>query len=240
MVGKSAVPGVPGKEEHHPILLLLKVLFLAALLAASGINWYIVYLLARDTTDFARVRKFAGIAGGFLFTLFILIIVAVIVLFFTGGEALLFRKGLVSAQGFVAFTFFIFIIVVAGIDFAIMPIAKGLIDVDPVEANQDPAKSKMTKLAIAGAGFGTGIIALALFYYAIRGYFASKKTKTTTVTSVPGLSPGGVSPTVSPGGLGKRGQEIEMSPVTPVPVNNGAAAAAEARKQLEIQRAAEH
>jgi hypothetical protein len=57
-----------------------------------------------------------------------------------------------------------------------MPTCKYLAGLPIEEANNNPDKAKLKKLAIAGAGFGTGLIVIFLFYYALRGYLASKRT----------------------------------------------------------------
>lgn len=173
----------PGKaKKKTPFFAILRLLLVASLLAATGIDWYIVFLLSQSETNFWRVRKMAGIAGGFLISLMVLILVVVIGLMFTGAGAVLFKGGIGSIDFFVSVIFFIFIGCVMGINFAIMPIAKDLGDQvenappQTVEfVNQSEQKDKLFKLAIAGAGFGTGLIALFIFYYMVYGLIASKK-----------------------------------------------------------------
>ena len=164
-----------GKDDGGPLLKLLSLILILALLAAAGIDWYIVYLLDRGDVDYARVRRFAGIAGGFVFSLVVFIIVVVVLLFFSGTASLMFKNGLTSLTGFFSILIFIFLICVASINFAIMPLAKRLIDV-PDDQSTAP-NSKLIKLAIAGAGFGTGLVVLYLLYFVLRGFAASKKGK---------------------------------------------------------------
>lgn len=169
----------------HPFFKLLRFVLILALISISGLFWYVVFLLARDTTDFWRVRMFCGIGAGTLFSLAFLIVAAAIILFLTGAGAVVLEKGLFSLAGATSIIILVFIVAVAGIGFAMMPIAKGLSEQDAETANASPDKSKLVKLAIAAAGFGTGIVLLYLLYYVIRGFISSKKKKHVTATGLP-------------------------------------------------------
>lgn len=168
---------VPGKRGSSPLLTMIKLLFIGTLLAAAGMNWYLVFLLARDESDFAQIRRFAGITAGFTFSLVVVIIIAVVVLVCTGGAALLFKQGFASISGLFIVILFLLINVVYGLDFAIMPLVKPLIDEDPVVANEGPEKAQARKLAIIAASFGTGLIAVWVFYYVLIGIGAHAKAK---------------------------------------------------------------
>ena len=202
----------------HPFFKLLRFVLILALISISGLFWYVVFLLARDTTDFWRVRMFCGIGAGTLFSLAFLIVAAAIILFLTGAGAVVLEKGLFSLAGATSIIILVFIVAVAGIGFAMMPIAKNLSEQDAETANASPDKSKLIKLAIAAAGFGTGIVLLYLLYYVIRGFISSKKKKHVTATGLP-VSPAGgaagVTGAVAAAGVLNKAKTTSAATVTP-------------------------
>jgi hypothetical protein len=154
-----------------PLLLISAILLFAVLLVATGLDWYIVYLLARDITDFGVVRQYAlGVGISLILLVAILIALYIASFFFGAGLAIGFNLRLV-------YNILIVLLLgtVGGLNLAICPIAKGLTE-NP-DADQSPEKAEIRLYAIIGASFGTGIIALALFYYAFRGFIATKKAK---------------------------------------------------------------
>ncbi len=149
---------------------LFRIFLIGALLAATGIDWYLVYLFTQTPTDYSRIRRFAGIAGGFLFTLVVLILVLLTLLAFTGAGFVILKKGLLSAGGLYAIFIFILLIAVAGINFAIMPAAKSLIDVPPREESEEYQNQRtyLLRLCIAAAGIGTALILIYILYFILR------------------------------------------------------------------------
>lgn len=167
----------PIKKKRSPIFTMLKFLLLLALISAAGLDWYILYLMNQGEPDWARIRKFAGITGGFTFTLVTLILILFVLLMMSGAGAMMFRKGLGSKSGILSILFYLMVWGVAGINFAIMPTAKELAKNPENEETLLRAK----RLAIAGAGMGTGLLVMFILFQSLKIY--TKKKKTSSVMS---------------------------------------------------------
>lgn len=164
-----------GKNSKF-IIKALRLLLILALISAAGIDWYLVYLLNKSPTDYWRLRKFAGIAGGFLFTIAILLIAVFILMFFTGSTFL--AKGLLSFQGIYFIFIFVLVWVVFILNFKIMPSAKYLAgEPNATEEEIASARKHILNLAIAAASVGTIIVTLFILYVLIKAIASHKEEK---------------------------------------------------------------
>jgi hypothetical protein len=164
-----------GKNSKF-LIRALRVLLILALIAAAGIDWYLVFLLNQSPPDYWRLRKFAGIAGGFLFSIAILLVAVFVLMFFTGSTFL--AKGLFSFAGIYFIFIFVLVWVVFILNFKIMPSAKYLAgEPNATEEEIAAARKHILNLAIAAASVGTVIVFLYLMAGIIRAIISSKQEK---------------------------------------------------------------
>ena len=114
---------------------------------SSGVAYYLVYLLNQDNVNVKQVRKVAGIMGGILLGIFILLIA---MLFFSGMIA----KTLTSLSGIFSLLLILMIGVLMGLFFAILPKVKD------ESSDEDLERGKL--FAIIAATFGTFLVFLVI------------------------------------------------------------------------------
>jgi hypothetical protein len=173
---------------------------LIAILAATGLDLYILFLLNQTPVDSGKVRKFAGITGGYTIALAVIYVVALIIMSFTGATAKLLRHP--KSLAFLVI-FIILVIIVASLNFSILPVMKtfeeaggsaaavtgstGTTGTSPQNtgstgatntaniAQESLARAKV--LIIGSFSVGLGLIVLYLLFYAIKGLTSKKKAQ---------------------------------------------------------------
>lgn len=142
--------------------------FIALILAlivviASGVAYYLIYLLNQDEINVKEIRKIAGIMGGVLLGLIILIVV-----FFIFGGAMV-AKSLASLSGLLSILLILMIGVLMGLFFAILPKVKE----DSTQEDLDRARL----FAIIAATFGTFLFFIVIVKFVATFAKARKEVK---------------------------------------------------------------
>lgn len=134
-------------RKRNTLSRFLSLILALIVVISSGVAYYLVYLLNQDDVNIKEVRKVAGIMGGVLLGIFILLIIA---LFFSGIIA----KTLTSLSGIFSLLLILMIGVLMGLFFAILP---------KVKESSSPEDLERGKLfAIIAATLGTFLVFLVI------------------------------------------------------------------------------
>lgn len=135
------------------------IFFALLILATSGIDYYIIYMLNQETKDEKRIRVFAGLTAGILLTLLVALICVCIFAFEIIGRLFAGKAGLM------AMAFVILIFVLMAMNFAILPKVKA--------KEYDEAK----KIAAIAGVIGTLLFVIAMIIFITKSVKKGKEKK---------------------------------------------------------------